>query len=80
MHDEKKVGKISNEVPLIVRVVEELKAENVAVNDMMFFYLVNIAGLAPGEYQKLTPEEQTRRWDLLFSLTFYIFINSICKE
>jgi hypothetical protein len=68
MHDEKKVEEISNEVPLIDRVVAELKAENVAVNDMMFFYLVNIAGLAPGEYQKLTPEEQTRRWDLLFSL------------
>lgn len=66
MHDEKKVD--GNSVPMIDQVVAKLKADNIAVDDMMFFYLVNIAGLAPGEYQKLTPEEQERRWNLLFSL------------
>ena len=68
MHDEKKVEGISGEVPLIDQVVAKLKEENVLVDDLMFFYLVNIAGLAPGEFQKLTPEEQERRWNLLFSL------------
>ena len=68
MHDEKRVQDFSEDVPMIDKVVARLKAENVKVDDLMFFHLVNIAGLAPGEYEKLTPEEQERRWNLLFSL------------
>lgn len=68
MHDEKNVFETTEDVPEIDKVVQKLKDDNVLVDDFMFFQLVNIAGLAPGEYQKLTPEEQKRRWNLLFSL------------
>lgn len=68
MHEEMKANGNSQDVPMIDQVVAKLKEDNVKVNDFMFFQLINIAGLAPGEYQKLPPEEQERRWNLLFSL------------
>ena len=68
MQEEKNANGNSQDVPMIDQVVAKLKEENVNVNDFMFFQLIIIAGLAPGEYLKLPPEEQERRWNLLFSL------------
>ena len=68
MHDEKKTDVLTGEVHSIDEIVKKLKEDKILVDDFMFFQLVNIAGLAPGEYQKLGPEEEKRRWDLLFSL------------